>query len=201
MTTVQLALAVGMDNSSISRIERGLNKTVPEATLERIARALRVDPTELKTDVLVENVRPAPSYQLRGTTHVPIVGLVEAGLDGFFVELEYPTGAGGGYVEAEAKNNNMYALEVRGDSMWPRIRSGEYIVIDPSKEPSAGDDVVVALKDGRKMVKELLYTRDGQITLGSINANYQPTTVQLDEVEFMHYVAARVPRGGHRELP
>ena len=55
--------------------------------------------------------------------------------------------------------------------------------------------MVVILKDGRKMVKEFLYSRDGDLTLGSINADYKHATVPLSEVEAVHYVAAIVPRG------
>ena len=45
------------------------------------------------------------------------------------------------------------------------------------------------------MVKELLYTRDGEATLGSINNGHANITVALSEIEKMHYVAAIIPRG------
>lgn len=98
-------------------------------------------------------------------------------------------------IEYPAKDQNTYALRVRGESMRPRIKSGEFIVVEPNTEPNPGDDVVVICHDGRKMVKELLYTRDGEVTLGSINNGFKPISLQLQDVQAIHYVAAIVPRG------
>ena len=55
--------------------------------------------------------------------------------------------------------------------------------------------MVVITKDGRRMVKELLYIRDGEATLGSINNGHGNITVALADIEKMHYVAAIIPRG------
>ena len=45
------------------------------------------------------------------------------------------------------------------------------------------------------MVKELLYTRDGEVTLGSINNGFKPISLQLQDIQAIHCVAAIVPRG------
>ena len=54
---------------------------------------------------------------------------------------------------------------------------------------------MVVCKDGRKMVKELLYSRDNEITLGSINNCYKPVSLPKDQIDTIHYVAAIIPRG------
>lgn len=139
------------------------------------------------------NVEPAPA--LRSFKDVPVVGTVEAGPDGYLEEIGYPTGHGDGVVEYPAKDKNAYALRVRGESMRPRIKSGEYIVVEPHTVAHAGDDVVVICRDGRKMVKELLYTRDGEVTLGSINDGFKPISIREEDIDAIHYVAAIIPRG------
>lgn len=139
------------------------------------------------------NVEAAPT--LRRFKEVPVVGTVEGGPDGYLEELGHPTGHGDGTVEHPAKGRNAYALRVRGESMHPRIRSGEFIIVEPDMPANPGDDVVVICCDGRKMVKQMLYQRDGEVTLGSINNGFKPITLPLAEVEAIHYVAGILPRG------
>lgn len=126
---------------------------------------------------------------------VPVVGTVQGGDDGYFVELEHPTGFGDGFLPHFTKDSNAYGLRVKGDSMAPRICSGEYIIAEPNTSISPGDDVVVKLVDGRRMVKTFLYSRDGEITLSSVNEGHKPITVPETDVLGMHYVAAVMRRG------
>lgn len=219
LTLEQVAIPSGTDTGNLSRIERGL-QGAPEDLLDRIAAVLGVpawvfmmQPETLigitdkyknilfapdeshyaSISDLVCNAEAAPT--LRPFRNVPIVGLAQGGDNGYFTELEYPVGQGDGDITYPAKDENSYALRVRGDSMRPRIKNGEFIIVEPNHQPQPGDDVVVCLEDGRKMVKELLYIRDGDITLGSINNGHGNITVALSSVEKMHYVAAIVPRG------
>lgn len=68
-------------------------------------------------------------------------------------------------------------------------RAGEVVIAEPNAEPLPGDDVVITLKDGRKMVKQLLYTRGEHVALGSINESHPIITIHLSEIEKIHRVA------------
>lgn len=141
----------------------------------------------------VTNVETAPP--LRQFRDVPVVGTVQGGDKGYLLELEHAPGHGDGAISYPARDQQSYAVRVRGDSMRPRIKVGEFIVVEPNHECQPGDDVVVILKDGQRMVKELLYIREGEVTFGSINDGHANITVTMDEIEKMHYVAAIIPRG------
>jgi phage repressor protein C with HTH and peptisase S24 domain len=198
-----LAKATGVQQPTIHRILKGESDDPRTATVQPLADYFGVTVEFLRTaDAEAfdhgktpdpDEVEPAPN--LRRFKNVPIVGTVEGGPDGYLEELSYPVGHGDGLIEYPAKDQNTYALRVRGESMRPRIKSGEFIVVEPNTPPSPGDDVVVICHDGRKMVKELLYTRDGEVTLGSINNGFKPISLQLVDVQAIHYVAAIVPRG------
>lgn len=143
------------------------------------------------------NVEDAPA--LKENRLVPVVGEVKGGDDGFLEELQYPVGHGEGSVDYPTSDASAYALRVRGDSMHPRYRAGEFIVVTPSIQAQPSDDVVVALKDGRKLLKVLNWVQDGEIQLLSVNNHFGPLTLQLSEVEFVHLVDGRVRRGAfHR---
>lgn len=135
----------------------------------------------------------------QGATDVPIVGFAIATpeKDGYFDDMGFPAGAGEAYVPWPTNDRNAYALRVRGDSMQPRIRPGEIIVVEPNAKVSPGDDVIVRTLDGRKMVKQLLLRRSGEVTLGSINQAHPQTTISVDDIESIHLVAGIVPKAGN----
>jgi len=198
-----LAAATGLQQPTIHRILKGESDDPRTATVQPLADYFGVTVEFLRTadaeafdhgkPVEPPELETAP--KLRRFKNVPVVGTVEGGPDGYLDEMGYPVGHGDGDIEYPAKDKNTYALRVRGESMRPRIKSGEFIVVEPGTEPHPGDDVVVICHDGRKMVKELLYTRDGEVTLGSINNGFKPISLLLQDIQAMHYVAAIVPRG------
>ncbi len=130
---------------------------------------------------------------LRPTRDVPVVGDVRGGDNGYFEEYQYPAGHGDGLIAYPTKDANAYAVRVRGDSMHPRYRAGEFIVVEPGVEAQPGEDVVVRCRDGRKLLKVLAWVRDGQVSLLSINNGHPPLTLEADEVESIHPVAGSVP--------
>lgn len=133
--------------------------------------------------------------ELMAGRDIAVVGEVQGGPDGFISIDDYPPGHGHGWLNIHSPDPTAYGLKVRGDSMRPRIKSGEHIVVEPGVEAQPGDDVVVKFVDGSAVVKELLWIRDGEVSLGSINNGVQPITRSLEIIVSIHRVGAIVPRG------
>jgi phage repressor protein C with HTH and peptisase S24 domain len=74
--------------------------------------------------------------------------------------------------------------------MRPRIRDGEFAIIEPGHPVEPGDDVLVKARDGRVMVKTFLYRRAGKTHLVSINEAHPSISLTDVEIEKMHYVVA-----------
>ncbi|HHC5066181.1 TPA: helix-turn-helix transcriptional regulator [Morganella morganii] len=119
---------------------------------------------------------------------VKVVGEAFLGIDGSVDMIE----ALEGWVQIYSDDKDAYALKVKGDSMWPRIQSGEYVVVEPNTVVRSGDEVFVRTVEGKNMVKILNKTRDGSYQFTSVNNTHPPITVDPREVEKMHYVAAIV---------
>ncbi len=119
-----------------------------------------------------------------------MVGRAQLGDNGHWADLEYPVGHGDGYIDFPTQDPNAYALKCEGDSMRPRIKAGEYVVIEPNQPIEPGDEVLVKSKDGRVMVKEFLYKRGGRTHLISANDAHKPVALSDDEIEKMHFVRA-----------
>lgn len=119
---------------------------------------------------------------------IPVVGTAQLGDDGYWAEMDYPAGHGDGSVRHYTDDPNAYALRCRGLSMMPRIRDGEFVIVEPNHTPRPGDDVLVKHVDGRVMVKRFLYERDGMIHLESINAAFPAHDFPLEDIEVFHFV-------------
>ena len=194
--TNQLAHDTGIPQPTIYRILSGETRNPRSSTLLILAKHFRVSLEALQqTDLRANEVSSKPINIAQPYKQVPVVGHVKGGADGFLEEMEYPMGHGDGHVEYPARDRNAYALRVKGDSMRPRIRNGEFVIVEPGHKPHPGDDVVVSTHDGRRLLKELLYERNGDVALGSINADYGTVTLARSEIRDMHYVAAIVPSG------
>lgn len=134
-----------------------------------------------------DEFRPIPITKWRA---IPVVGRAQLGDNGHWADLEYPVGHGDGYIDFPTQDPNAYALKCEGDSMRPRIKAGEFVVIEPNQPIEPGDEVLVKSKDGRVMVKEFLYTRSGRTHLISANDAHKPIALADDEIEKMHFVRA-----------
>lgn len=100
---------------------------------------------------------------------IPVIGRVPAGFPDLVSEeiIEYIK-----VPEAEA---NTYALIVKGDSMSPLIKDGDYVTFLSNGEIKNGDIVVVNNEFGETMVKKY-YIKDDRIILASINPEYPSFT-------------------------
>lgn len=200
LTLAQVAEHAGTDTGNLSRIENN-KQGFSQQLIDGIARAMGVSALDIFKEAdpdepSISDTEAAPD--MRPFKNVPVVGTVEGGPDGFLEEFGHPAGHGDGTVMHPAKGRHAYALRVRGESMHPRIRSGEFIVVEPDTGYTPGDDVVVICHDGRKLVKQLLFVRDGEVTLGSINNGFKPLTIPLTDIQAIHYVAGILPRGAFK---
>lgn len=130
---------------------------------------------------------------------VPIVGNAQLGDGGFWTDMEYPVGTGDGFIPWPTTDKDAYALKCKGDSMMPRIKNGEYVVIEPNHGYIPGDEVLVVTSDSKVMVKTYLYTRSGVVTLVSINEKHPPINIPENEISTIHYVAGIAKESLHSE--
>lgn len=144
---------------------------------------------------------PQPEYIGRRppTRLLPVVGTARLGENGYYEQLAYPAGHGDGYVEHSSSDPDAYVLQVRGDSMAPAIRNRWYVAVEPNSAITPGEYVAVQLKDGRKMVKELLLRdKDGGVELMSVNGGMR-LSFHRDQIECIQAIGAVIPPSKHRE--
>lgn len=157
-------------------------------TLEQL---FLVPKDRLLYDDLSQNSKGVNFLKMRATpvNRVPIRGYAQLGSEGHWVDLEYPVGEGDGYIWWPSRDEDVYALKCQGDSMTPRIKHGEYVIIEPNHEIKNGDEVLVVTDEDQVMVKIYAYEQGGRLTLYSINESHEPIHLYQENIRKMHYMA------------
>lgn len=99
-----------------------------------------------------------------------------------------------GLLSIHCKDKAAFAVMIQGNSMSPRLRSHEFIVVEPGHAVESGDDVLVTLKDGHCLIKEFMYHRDGLYRFDSIKPGIEPMFLDEHLVETVEYIDAVVKK-------
>jgi phage repressor protein C with HTH and peptisase S24 domain len=121
-----------------------------------------------------------------------VVGTAKMGDQGYYLDLD----GGDGYVEFEAEEGAI-AIRVRGDSMFPAIKDGWFVIIEPSGRPAIDEYVLLKFKDGKKMVKSLLQIKADCYVVESVNGGKR-ITAMIEELEDIRAISAVVPPSKHK---
>ena len=125
----------------------------------------------------------------RPPRRIPLLGLAQAGGNGFFDDAGFPVGGSWDEVSLpEIGDLHAYALEISGDSMIPVFRDGDMVVISPAAPIRRGDRVVVRTLAGEVMAKQLSRRSARRIELKSLNPEHRDRSFDLTEVAWMHRV-------------
>ena len=83
---------------------------------------------------------------------------------------------------AMAKSGEFFGLRIKGDSMEPRMREGDVVIVRQQDTAETGDTVVVLVNGNSATVKKIKYGPDG-ITLLPTNPAHDPFFYSVAEVE------------------
>lgn len=128
----------------------------------------------------------AGSLNKQKTRAIPMIGLAQAGSGGFFDEAGYPAGPDWEAIPfPDVGTDNVYAMEVTGDSMLPLYRDGDIVIVTPGDPVRRGDRVVVKTMDGEVMAKVLKRKTSTRIELSSLNKDYPERELPLSSVSWI----------------
>ena len=134
--------------------------------------------------VMTSGASPRPTQR-----RIPLIGLAQAGGDGFFDDGGYPVGGGWDEVSLpDIADPNAYALEISGDSMDPVFRDGDIVVVSPSAPIRRGDRVVVRTMGGEVMAKQLTRRSARRVEVRSLNPAHPDYSFDLSDVAWMHRI-------------
>ena len=171
LTQRQVSEALNVTAATYSRYENNLIQPDPQ-TLLKISKILNVS-----VDYLLGAEPQQPSSQ---GVKIPVLGRVVAGIPIEAVTdiLDYEE-----IPAAMAASGEYFALRVQGDSMAPRIKEGDVVIVRKQQEVENGEVAIVLVNGNEATIKEVQFSQFG-ITLVAWNPSvYTPHFYPMDEVE------------------
>jgi len=189
MDQAALASKAGIVTRTLQRWEKG--DQVPDGlAITKLARATSVTPNWILTgdgDMQGALDRPPNVYSLpesprRGArlADIPLVSQVPGGKLG---TLFHPDYADDFVTVDDVRDPQAFALNVTGDSMAPRIESGDVVIVSPRLEARSGDICVVRV-NGEDTLKKIKF-EGNYLHLVPLNPSYEPMTVKKKDVNFV----------------
>ncbi|NOZ67971.1 MAG: helix-turn-helix domain-containing protein [Deferribacteres bacterium] len=165
LNTKKMAEDLGIHKNRLSDYRLGKTR-IPEEIVRLICLKYGIDEHWLKTgegDMFQKSGIPG-AFSL--TESIPVLGRVPAGFPEHIPESDIID-----YINIPEVPKGAYALIVKGDSMSPTFRDGDYVIFRPNEEIRSGDIVIVNNEWGESMIKRYR-EKDGEKFLVSDNPEY-----------------------------
>jgi phage repressor protein C with HTH and peptisase S24 domain len=180
LTASGLAKLAGLDATAFNKSKREAKDGRPRwPSTESISRAL--DAVGVTFDDFASLVAG------RRSISAPLIGLAQAGADGFFDDAGFPRDEGWEEVQFPGIENDdgLYALEISGESMQPAYRPGDKIVVSPLAAIHRGDRVVAKTRGGEVMAKVLGRKNSDMVELLSLNPDHLTREFTVTDIVWM----------------
>jgi len=178
-----LARQAGLDPTAFNKSKRHSSSGKPRwPSTESLSKVLAI------AGMSFEEFARFASFELYEVNEpsIPLIGLAQAGDDGFFDDAGFPVGASWEDIcPPGIQGENIYALEISGDSMSPVLRGGDKVLVAPNETVRRGDRVVVKTLDGEIMAKELERMNAAEIKLISLNPDYEDRVLDRKDVQWI----------------
>lgn len=168
VSRMQLSESLGISYSTVSDWING-NAYPRIDKIEMMANYFGIN----KSDLVEEDYNNETS-----ALKIPVLGNVAAGIPISAVEdiLDYEE------VPISWQNQGeFFALRIKGDSMEPRMESGDVVIVKQQSDANSGD-TVIALVNGDDATCKKLEKTDNGIMLVSTNAKYPPMFFSKEDI-------------------
>ena len=176
LTLQQVADYVGLQKAAIYKYEHGLTVNPKRSLIEKLAVLFQVSPSYLlginddeeRTDSVTKGVR------------IPVLGNVAAGIPITAVTdvedwEEIP--------EKLASSGTYFALRIKGQSMEPRIKDGDVVIVKQQSDVDTGDVAIVLVNGDEATVKEVKKLDTGIMLIGWNTAVYSPRFYSAKDIK------------------
>lgn len=183
MSQAALASELNAGVSTVASWEVG--KRFPSRdNMEQLADIFNVDlaylygESEVRQRVHIDNDGNAMVPLGTSAKVIPVLGRVAAGI---------PINAVTEIIDTEeipedmAKTGDFFALQIKGDSMEPRICDGDVVIVRQQEDADSGD-IVIAMVNGYDATCKRLVKYATSLALVSLNSKYEPMMFTEEEV-------------------
>ncbi|MGF6376884.1 repressor LexA [Clostridiales Family XIII bacterium PM5-7] len=189
ITQEELGNKVGVQRAAINKYEKGVVSNIKRDIQIKLADALCIDPATLFYDeefmpelysVALEKSIPVIDNRQLSAVRIPVLGRVQAGIPVDAIEeiLDWEE-----ITPAMAQNGTHFALQIKGDSMAPRITEGDVVIVRQQSDIECGDVAVIIVNGNDATIKEVKKYDEGGITLVPFNPSYPVKRYSEEDVK------------------
>ncbi len=174
VTQEEVGNVINVAKATIMKYEKGLVENLKRSSIEKLAKYFNVAPSYLmcmEDEKIDELGNPVVT--------IPILGVVKAGYD-YLAQENWI-----GNVDVDKKladGNELFALKVKGDSMFPVLVEDDIVIIKKQDDFETGDIVVAIVNGDEATIKKGKKTSNG-ILLQPLNTSYDPLIFTYDEMK------------------
>lgn len=172
MSLDELGRLTGIPKSTLSRYENNPNQKMDIKIVYEIAKTLKIPKTVIEKSFFEDLF-----WEDECTARIPVVGRVCAG-NGTVAQEEL---IGHEAVESKYGTGEYFYLQVKGNSMSPKIDSGDIVLVKRQDYVEKGELAIVIVDDEDGAVKKVEYD-DNRIKLISFNLYYPERVFANDEM-------------------
>ena len=179
MKPQELADKSGVSKASISQYVNG-SHAPSNISSGKMASVLKVNPLWLMgfdVSMVEDDVNESKSLSHTGIV-IPVLGRVVAGIPITAAEYVIDTEE---ISQAMAADGEYFGLQIKGDSMEPKISNGDVVIVRKQSDADDGD-LVIALVNGNDAVCKRLKKYAEGIALLSTNPAYEPMYFSEKEI-------------------
>lgn len=175
LTLEEVGSAVGVGKSTVRKWENGDIENMRRDKIASLAAALHTTPAYLMGWEEDESTAASPPEAVK----IPVLGRVAAGLPITAVEniIDYEE-----IPSSLAASGEFVALQIKGQSMEPRIYEGDIVIVRVQPTAETGDLAVVIVNGDEATVKKVKFLPEG-ILLQPFNPAYQPFFYSKTDIE------------------
>ena len=170
ITLEEIGDYVGVSKATVQRWETGNIANMRRDRIKKLSEILRLEP-----EVFIG----AQQTEKPLFAKVPVLGNVAAGVPVAAQEDII------GWEEVPAswtENDTVFALKIKGDSMEPRMVSGDVVIVKKQEDVNSGEVAIVMVGDGEATCKKVAKHSDGLVLISN-NSKYPPMFFTIREIE------------------
>lgn len=190
LTMQRIADEMDISLSALGHYFYGRNSLNTKA-VSALAKLLQVDVSDISPSLDKELRQQSQSLQL-SLTETQLQERVPVRLKVITDDGKVCTEPLGGYLRLDNAQLSSFGVQIIGTKLWPRVKSGEFLVVEPGRTCQPGDDVYVLLHDeSQPLITMLMLDSGAGYTVSDYTSN-RPSMLYKDNIRAIYPISAIV---------
>lgn len=137
------------------------------------------------------------AYEGAAAHQAGVVGSYRVSGSGDVEKIDLPAGETDGHVLLPLLVPHTQAVRVKGNALAPFVKDGQYLLIQASGAVQPEENIVITLKSGRTLIRELMHDRADTLVVLPLHGG-QPEAIERHDIAQVFPILCALPRSRWR---